>query len=257
MTRRRGGLWGEVEDTLATPEPGGAQAAPSRLRSLPPGNEVWGCAAAGAGAEGGEGGPASRERHPGRGSHLGPERCSRQRRDRGGVCPVPRPTEAVHTSARGRSGGSQAVPHAPAPAQRRGGRASSPLRTVLHRTAAGGGGGDAPRGACAPLSPSPAGRARGVSGQLRRRGVPGDMTRSISACGGGHSEPGARRGCSARGKPPRSAPGLPRAPLPAQSPHSPRTSGPLPARPRLQPRRSQQPLPTDPGKFVNNSQPRW
>lgn len=184
-----------------------------------------------AGAEGGEGGPASRERHPGRGSHLGPERFSRQRRGRGGVRPVPRPTEAVHTSAPEPERRGEAAPHAPAPAQRHGGRASSPLRAAPRGTAGGaegrmlpGGGGcrSAPRRA----SP-PAGRARGSPGGSGGGGVPGEVTRSIPAwgAGGGDSEPGARprlpgTPCSGGASPlrPGAAPGPPRAPLPRTAP---------------------------------------
>lgn len=73
----RGGVRGGVEDTLETPAPGGARAAPSRL---PCAASLLGTEFGAAPAEGPRG-----ARHPGRGSHLGPERFSRQRRPRGGV----------------------------------------------------------------------------------------------------------------------------------------------------------------------------
>lgn len=196
-----------------------------------------------AGAEGGEGGPASRERHPGRGSHLGPERFSRQRRGRGGVRPVPRPTEAVHTSAPEPERRGEAAPHAPAPAQRQGGRASSPLRAAPRGTAGGaegrmlpGGGGcrSAPRRA----SP-PAGRARGSPGGSGGGGGPGGgdpQHPGLGRGGGGTLSRAPARACRgrpARGEPPRSAPGPPRAPpgprCPALRPHVGAAAGPAAA----------------------------
>lgn len=184
-----------------------------------------------AGAEGGEGGPASRERHPGRGSHLGPERFSRQRRGRGGVRPVPRPTEAVHTSAPEPERRGEAAPHAPAPAQRHGGRASSPLRAAPRGTAGGRRGGCSPEVAAVGLRPAEPPHLRGGRGGPRAApeegGVPGEVTRSIPAWGGGggDSEPGARprlpgTPCSGGASPlrPGAAPGPPRAPLPRTAP---------------------------------------
>lgn len=119
---------GGLEDTLESPEPGGAQAAPSRLPCAPS-------------LLGAKFGAARGARHPGSGVPGGVRTSARSAslgsacRARGGVCPVPRPTEAVHTSAprpeRGGPGGS-ARPR-PSAAQRRGGRASSPLRSAPGR----------------------------------------------------------------------------------------------------------------------------
>lgn len=195
-----------------------------------------------AGAEGGEGGPASRERHPGRGSHLGPERFSRQRRGRGGVRPVPRPTEAVHTSApepeRGGRGGS-ARPR-PSAAPRRARLQPAPRRSARHSR--GGGGEDAPRrwrlSVCAPPSLPTCGAGAGVPGRLRRRGGPGGgdpQHPGLGRGGGTLSRAPARacRGRPARGEPPRSAPGPPRAPpgprCPALRPHVGAAAGPAAA----------------------------
>lgn len=226
---------GRVEDTLETPEPGGAQAAPSRFPSAPSllGTK-FGAAplrepGRGQGGQGGQGGPASRERHPGRGSHLGAERFSRQRRARGGVCPVPRPTEAVHTSApgpeRGGPGGS-ARPR-PSAATRRARLQPAPLRTAQrYRGGAGRGGcssGAAALGLC-PAEPPSCGEGEGVPGRLRSRGVPGDVTSSIPAWAGGGTLSRAPAGDAlpegSLPAPPRGCPG-------PRCPHSARTSGPL------------------------------
>lgn len=164
---------GGVEDTLETPEPGGAQAAPSLFPSAPSllGTKFGAAPPREPGrGRGGQGGPASRERHPGRGSHLGAERFSRQRRARGGVFPVPRPTEAVHTSAPGPERGGPRRLRSPPP-QRSATAGAPPARSAPHRAALPGGRsqrGDAPRGrrlsGCALPSHPPAGRARGSPG---------------------------------------------------------------------------------------------
>lgn len=180
-----------------------------------------------AGAEGGEGGPASRERHPGRGSHLGPERFSRQRRGRGGVRPVPRPTEAVHTSAPERGGRGGSARPRPSAEPRRARLQPAPRRSARHSR--GGGGEDAPRrwrlSVCAPPSLPTCGAGAGVPGRLRRRGGPGGGDPQHPGLGRGDSEPGARprlpgTPCSGGASPlrPGAAPGPPRAPLPRTAP---------------------------------------
>lgn len=226
---------GGVEDTLATPEPGGAQAAPSRLPSAPSllGTKFGAAPPREPGPRGARG-----AQHPDSGIPGGVRTSARSAAlcsaGTAGVCaPSPAPQRRFTPLPRGRSGGSEAAPHAPAPAQRRGtapAARSAPLLTAPHRTAqcsaAGSGAGSAPRRA-----PT----CGAVPGTLRR-----DVTRSIPVWEGGtvSREPAGD-----------AVPGEASPLRPGAAPHIPARRGPAAA--------AASPPATEPGKFVNNSQPRW
>lgn len=231
---RGGGRGGGVEDTLETPEPGGAQAAPSRFPSAPSllGTK-FGAApprepGRGRGGRGGPGipGAASREGFAPRPGALlsaapGPRGCApRPPPHRGGshLCPG--------AGAEGRGGSARPRPSA---APRRARLQPAPRRSARHSR--GGGGEDAPRrwrlSVCAPPSLPTCGAGAGVPGRLRRRGGPGggDPQHPGLGRGGGDSEPGAcprlpGTPCSGGASPlrPGAAPGPPRAPLPRTAP---------------------------------------
>lgn len=100
---------------------------------------------------------------------------------------------------------------------------SAPLRTAQRCRGGAGSGGMLPGGGSSRASravPCRATRLRGGRGGPRvapEEEGPGGCDPQLVP--GEDSEPGARRGCPAWGEPPRSAPGPPRAPLPAQRPH--------------------------------------
>lgn len=146
---------GGVEDTLATPEPGGAQAAPSRLPSAPSllGTKFGAAPPREPGPRGARG-----AQHPDSGIPGGVRTSARSAAlgsaGTAGVCArSPAPQRRFTPLPRGRSGGSEAAPHSPTPAQR---LQPAPLRTAP-RSAAGerSRAGDAPRG-LRPAEPPPA-----------------------------------------------------------------------------------------------------
>lgn len=242
---RGGGRGGGVEDTLETPEPGGAQAAPSRFPSAPSllGTKFGAAPPREPGrGRGGRGGPsipgaASREGFAPRPGALlsaapGPRGCApRPPPHRGGshLCPG--------AGAGGRGGSARPRPSA---APRRARLQPAPRRSARHSR--GGGGEDAPRrwrlSVCAPPSLPTCGAGAGVPGRLRRRGGPGGgdpQHPGLGRGGGTLSRAPARacRGRPARGEPPRSAPRPPRAPpgprCPALRPHVGAAAGPAAA----------------------------